>query len=371
MQLEEKLFEPKGILPDRMINLMYEQGLIQGSQPINQSQIQPASLDLRLGSTAFRVRVSFLTNKKGRIIDRIKEFGMHTINIAEGAVLEKGCVYVIPLMESLHLPDGVSGVANAKSSTGRLDLLTRLITDFGSEFDRIESGYDGPLYAEVCPRSFSVFVKQGTLLNQVRFSNGASTLSTEDYDQISLANQIDSTRVDLAEGLDFSVDLSLANDLVGYKAKQHTGIIDLSHSNYYPPRDFWDPVYAFNRQIILDPGSFYILASQEEVTIPPGYAAEMTPYLPMVGEFRVHYAGFFDPGFGYQGTGGAGSRGVLEVRCHEVPFLLEHGQKMGKLIFEKMMAEPANPYGSQISSNYQGQKLKLSRHFKIVNDHPG
>lgn len=367
MQLEENLFDPKGILPDRMINLMCNKGLIQSSHKINKSQIQPASLDLRLGSIAHRVRVSFLTNKKGRIIDRIQEFGMHAINIEEGAVLEKGCVYVIPLMESLDLPDEVSGVANAKSSTGRLDLLTRLITDFGSEFDRIENGYKGPLYAEVCPRSFSVFVKQGTLLNQVRFCNGSNQLSTDDYNQIRKANNIDSDSVDLAEGLDFSVDLSLEEDLVGYKAKQHTGIIDLSQSNYYAPKDFWDPVHAFNNQIILDPGSFYILTSQEEVTIPPKYAAEMTPYLPMVGEFRVHYAGFFDPGFGFQGTGGAGSRGVLEVRCHEVPFLLEHGQKMGKLIFEKMMEEPENPYGSQDYSNYQGQRLKLSRHFKVSN----
>ncbi len=367
MLLEEKLFEPKGILPDRMINLMCEKGLIQGSTRINRSQIQPASLDLRLGSTAYRVRVSFLTNKEGRIIDRINEFGMHTINIEEGAVLEKGCVYVIPLMESLQLPAGISGVANAKSSTGRLDLLTRLITDFGSEFDRIENGYTGPLFAEVCPRSFSVCVKQGTLLNQVRFGNGSSPLSTDDYNIIRQANHIESDLVNLEEGLDFSVDLSLENDLVGYRAKQHTGIIDLSNSNYYPPQDFWDPVYAYKKQIILDPGSFYILASQEEVTIPPRYAAEMTPYLPMVGEFRVHYAGFFDPGFGYQGTGGAGSRGVLEVRCHEVPFLLEHGQKMGKLVFEKMMEEPENPYGSQNYSNYQGQRLKLSRHFKVVN----
>ncbi len=367
MQLEENLFEPKGILPDRIINLMCHQGVIQSQDEINRSQIQPASLDLRLGSTAYRVRVSFLTNKEGRILDRIREFGMHTINIEDGAVLEKGCVYVIPLMESLELPTGIYGVANAKSTTGRLDLLTRLITDFGSEFDRIEDGYCGPLFAEVCPRSFSVCVKQGTLLNQIRFANGNTRLSTEDYHKICQANHITSDSINLNEGLDFSVDLSLEDDLVGYRAKQHTGIIDLSNSNHYPPRDFWDPVYASNRQIILDPGSFYILASQEEVTIPPSYAAEMTPYLPMVGEFRVHYAGFFDPGFGFQGTGGAGSRGVLEVRCHEVPFLLEHGQKMGKLVFEKMMAEPENPYGSQNYSNYQGQRLKLSRHFKVTN----
>ena len=364
--MAKTLFEPKGILPDRLISLMCNEGIIHSHQEISPSQIQPASLDLRLGSKAYRVRVSFLTNKQGRIIDRIQEFGMHTINIERGAVLEKGCVYVIPLLESLNLPRGISGVANAKSTTGRLDLLTRLITDFGSEFDRIEDGYKGPLYAEVCPRSFSVCVKQGTLLNQVRFSNGTNQLTGDDFQNICLANKTSIKEVNLDQGLDFSVDLSLANDLVGYRAKQHTGIIDLSHSNHYSPNDFWDPVYASKKQIILDPGSFYILASQEEVTIPPGYAAEMTPYLPMVGEFRVHYAGFFDPGFGYKGTGGAGSRGVLEVRCHEVPFLLEHGQKMGKLVFEKMMAEPANPYGSQNYSNYQGQRLKLSHHFKVT-----
>ncbi len=365
--MEENLFEPKGILPDRKIKQMCNQGLIQATHQITESQIQPASLDLRLGNIAHRVRVSFLTNKQGRITNRIEEFGMHTISIEEGAVLEKGCVYVIPLMESLHLPKGISGVANAKSTTGRLDLLTRLITDHGSEFDRIEDGYNGPLYAEVCPRSFSVFVRQGTLLNQVRFGNGTNQLSEDDYNQICKANGIDSNKVNIEDGLDFSVDLKLEDNLVGYKAKQHTGIIDLAKSNNYSPKEFWDPVYSINQHIILDPGSFYILASQEEVTIPPGYAAEMTPYIPMVGEFRVHYAGFFDPGFGYRGTGGAGSRGVLEVRCHEVPFLLEHGQKMGKLVFEKMMAEPENPYGSQNYSNYQGQSLKLSRHFKVSN----
>jgi dCTP deaminase len=290
---------------------------------------------------------------------------MHEVDLTKGAVLEKGCVYVIPLMESLALPVGLSAVANAKSSTGRLDLLTRTITDGGAEFDRIPEGYEGPLYAEVCPRSFSVLVRAGQRLNQIRFRYGHAVLSDDQLRTLHAQDPLVSGTPVISEGLGFSVDLRPAQgDLLGYRAKPHTGVVDLDRIAHYPAQEFWEEVRATNGQIILDPGAFYILVSREAVTIPPDYAAEMAPYLAMVGEFRVHYAGFFDPGFGHATAGGAGSRGVLEVRCHEAPFVLEHGQVVGRLVYEAMTERPDTLYGTGIASNYQGQGLKLAKQFK-------
>jgi dCTP deaminase len=290
---------------------------------------------------------------------------MHRVDLSAGAVLEKGCVYVIPLMERLTLPKGLSAVANAKSSTGRLDLLTRTITDGGTEFDRIPEGYDGPLYAEVCPRSFSVLVRPGMRLNQIRFRDGQAVLDDAALAGLHAAAPLVSGTAVISEGLGFSVDLRPASGtLVGFRAKPHTGVIDLDRIGQYDPAEFWEDVRTAQGRIILDPGAFYILVSQEAVTIPPDYAAEMAPYLAMVGEFRVHYAGFFDPGFGWAEAGGAGSRGVLEVRCHEAPFVLEHGQIVGRLVYERMAERPETLYGAGIASNYQGQGLKLSKHFR-------
>jgi dCTP deaminase len=289
------------------------------------------------------------------------------VDLTKGAVLEKGCVYVIPLMESLALPAGLSAVANAKSSTGRLDLLTRTITDGGAEFDRIPEGYQGPLYAEVCPRSFSVLVRAGQRLNQIRFRYGHAVLSDDQLRSLHAQDPLVSGTPVISEGLGFSVDLRPAQgDLLGYRAKPHTGVVDLDRIAHYPAQEFWEEVRATNGQIILDPGAFYILVSREAVTIPPDYAAEMAPYLAMVGEFRVHYAGFFDPGFGHATAGGAGSRGVLEVRCHEAPFVLEHGQVVGRLVYEAMTERPDTLYGTGIASNYQGQGLKLAKQFKLT-----
>ncbi len=354
----------QGVLPSQAIQEMLEQGEITVMQPLAEGQVQPASLDLRLGVKAYRVRASFLTGKANTVQSRLEEFKTHEIDLANGAVLEKGCVYVIPLMEGLRLPSDITAVANAKSSTGRVDLLTRCITDNGIEFDRIEAGYKGPLYAEISPRSFSVLVHPGMRLNQIRFRCGQATLT----DTGLLALHTDIGLVDGAaqidQGLGFSVDLSLPNGLVGYRAKPHTGLIDLDLINHYDPAEFWESVYAEKGRIILDPGAFYILVSREAVHIPPNCAAEMAPYLAMVGEFRVHYAGFFDPGFGNTDAGGAGSRGVLEVRCHEAPFVLEHGQSVGRLIYEYMAEVPDILYGVGLKSNYQGQGLKLSKHFK-------
>ncbi|MBF9050049.1 2'-deoxycytidine 5'-triphosphate deaminase [Roseobacter sp. HKCCD9010] len=356
----------QGVLPDHAIQGMLDRGEITIERPLTDDQIQPASLDLRLGSTAYRVRASFLAGGGASVAERLAEFEMHKVDLTEGAVLEKGCVYVVPLMEALALPEDISAVANAKSSTGRLDLLTRAITDGGVEFDRITPGYTGPLYAEICPRSFSVLVRPGMRLNQIRFRQGQAVLSDDDLRTRHAESPLVSGEAVIDEGLGFSVDLEPAEgDLVGYRAKPHTGVIDLDNIAGYDPADFWEEVRTSDGRIILDPGAFYILVSREAVTIPPDCAAEMSPYLAMVGEFRVHYAGFFDPGFGHAAAGGAGARGVLEVRCHEAPFVLEHGQVVGRLVYEKMAALPDRLYGADLSSNYQGQGLKLSKHFKM------
>jgi len=350
----------EGVLPDHAIEAMIAAGQIT-CDARDGDQVQPASLDLRLGHVAYRVRASFLAGAGARVTDRIAEFEMHRMDLSAGAVLEKGCVYVVPLMEGLALPGDVSAACNAKSSTGRVDCLTRVIADGGTEFDRIPAGYTGPLYAEICPRSFSVKVAPGLRLNQIRFRRGQAVLSDAELaTRHAESPLVDGTAV-IDEGLGFSVDLTpTQTGIVGYRAKPHTGVIDLTRVAAHDIADFWEEVRSEQGRIILDPGAFYILVSREAVTIPPDCAAEMSPYLAMVGEFRVHYAGFFDPGFGH----GTPARGVLEVRCHEAPFVLEHGQVVGRLVYERMAALPAQLYGSSIASNYQGQGLKLSKHFR-------
>ncbi|WP_136635473.1 2'-deoxycytidine 5'-triphosphate deaminase [Pseudooceanicola onchidii] len=354
-----------GIIPSQHLRQMIQRGDIAADPAITDAQIQPASVDLRLGQVAYRVRASFLAGEGRTVAERIEEFKMHEIRLDGGAVLEKGCVYLVPLMESLDLPGGVQAVANAKSSTGRLDLLTRTVVDGGTEFDRIPPGYKGPLFAEICPRSFSVLVRPGMRLNQIRFRAGGARLDDAQLRDLHRRERLVDGHPVIEDGLGFSVDLTGGeDDVVGYRAKPHAGVIDLDLIDHYDPADYWDRVRTDKGRIILDPGAFYILVSREAVTIPPDHAAEMAPYLAMVGEFRVHYAGFFDPGFGHDGSGGAGSRGVLEVRCHEAPFVLEHGQVVGRLVYERMAAVPETLYGADIASNYQGQGLKLAKHFK-------
>jgi dCTP deaminase len=351
-----------GVLPDREICALADRGAVSGG--VEPDQVQPASLDLRLGSTAIRVRASFLAGRDRRVTDRLADFEMHEIDLTDGAVLEKGCVYLVEMVERLALPAGISAVANAKSSTGRLDLLTRVIIDGGTEFDRIPAGYRGPVYAEICPRSFSVLARSGQKLNQMRFRRGTATLSDAGLAALHGRSALVDREPVIAGGLGFSVDLRPRGGIAGWRAKPHTGLIDLSMIGHYDPAEFWEPLEPPAGHIVLDPGAFYILVSREAVTIPPDHAAEMAPYLAMVGEFRVHYAGFFDPGFGWAEAGGAGSRGVLEVRCHEAPFVLEDGQTVGRLVYERMAAVPDRLYGAGIASNYQGQGLKLSKHFR-------
>ena len=354
-----------GVLPNQQIEAMIGDGTIRADTPIAPAQVQPASLDLRLGTTAYRLRASFLAGRGRRVAERLPEFEMHRIDLTGGAVLERGCVYLVPLLESLALPGDIAAVANAKSSTGRLDLLTRTITDGGTEFDRIAAGYRGPLYAEICPRSFSVLVRPGMRLNQIRFRRGQAILSDAELAELHAQTPLVDTPAVIEQGLGFSVDLRPKGTApAGYRAKPHSGVIDLDRIGHYDPADFWEELRTTSGRIILDPGTFYILVSRESVHIPPRYAAEMAPYLAMVGEFRVHYAGFFDPGFGHAAAGGAGARGVLEVRCHEAPFVLEHGQVVGRLVYERMAQPPTRLYGAGIASNYQGQGLKLAKHFR-------
>jgi dCTP deaminase len=354
-----------GVLSDSEIRDLISTGVIRADAPIIPEQIQPASLDLRLGNTAYRLRASFLAGRGKRIADRMDDLQMHQMDLTGGAVLERGCVYLVPLQESITLPHGLTAVANAKSSTGRLDLLTRLVTDDGTEFDRLPEGYDGPLYAEICPRSFSVLVRPGMRLNQLRLRRGQAVLNDNQLRDLHAVQPLVGGGTPLIDqGLGFSVDLRPeTGDLVGYRARPHSGVIDLDRIGEYPASEFWDELRSTEGRLILDPGAFYILVSRESVAIPADYAAEMAPYLAMVGEFRVHYAGFFDPGFGI-GNAGTGARGVLEVRCHEAPFVLEHGQVVGRLVYERMATRPERLYGEGIKSNYQGQGLKLAKQFR-------
>jgi dCTP deaminase len=359
----------KGILPDRMIAALADDGAILPASPFLPDQIQPASLDLRLGEIAYRVRASFLPGPGATVAERIDELKLHEFALGDGAVLETGCVYIVPVIESLALPDDIAAAANPKSSTGRLDVFTRVIADETRGFDRIAAGYHGPLYSEISPKTFPILVREGSRLSQLRFRRGEAVLGAEALRALHERERlVDSAEAVLGEGVALSVDLAGAGPerRIGYRAKRHTGVIDVERRAGYEVGDFWEPIAARpDRSLILDPGEFYILASKEAVQVPPDYAAEMVPFDPLVGEFRVHYAGFFDPGFGYAGAGGAGARAVLEVRSREVPFILEHGQIVGRLVYEEMLARPDQLYGLDIGSTYQAQGLKLSKHFRM------
>ena len=357
---------PRGILPAMTLADFCEKGFIRTGRPLAPGQIQPASLDLRLGEWAYRVRASFLPGPGKRVSERLETLQLHKFSLAHGAVFEAGCVYIVPLLETLALPSRISAAANPKSSTGRLDIFTRVIADDAREFDKIPEGYEGPLYAEISPRSFSILARTGSRLSQIRFRSGPPLASDE---IIALLHEsealISSADANIDNGLALSVDLSPQppGQPVGFRAKRHSGLIDVDKVGALEVLDYWEPIWQ-KGSLILDPDQFYILASKEAVKVPPTHAAEMVPFNPLVGEFRVHYAGFFDPGFGHQSGGGEGSRAVLEVRSHEVPFILEDGQIIGRLIYEPLTQMPDQVYGQGIGSNYQRQGLKLSKHFK-------
>jgi dCTP deaminase len=366
----------QGILPDRMIAALADAGGIRAHYPFSPGQIQPASLDLRLGAIAYRVRASFLPGPGTAVADRLTELKLHEFSLTGGAVLETGCVYIVPLIERLSLPDDIAAASNPKSSTGRLDVFTRVIADETRGFDRVAAGYQGPLYAEISPKTFPILVREGTRLSQLRLRRGSAALGAEELRALHARERlVDRAEAVMGDGVAVSIDLSGAggihggaangHGIVGYRAKRHTAVIEVERRAAYDVADFWEPIAVrADRSLILDPDEFYILASTEAVQVPPDYAAEMVPFDPLVGEFRVHYAGFFDPGFGYAGAGGLGSRAVLEVRSREVPFILEHGQIVGRLVYEKMLTRPDQLYGAGIGSNYQAQGLKLSKHFR-------
>lgn len=358
-----------GILPAHGIrNMIRDQQIwaVNGQKSgVLDDQIQPASLDLRLGDTAYRIRASFLPGVSGQVMQKLETLAFHKIDLTDGAVLETGCVYLVPLMEALALPERTGGFANPKSSTGRIDVFTRVITDFGVEFDKAPPGYKGHLYLEVSPRTFPILVRAGSRLSQIRFRRGNPAHSDAEIKRLHQESALVDGHANIDGGLALSIDLSgdKQTGLIGYRAKRHAGLIDVDRVNALPLNEYWEPIYNYGKnQLILDPDEFYILASCESVTIPPSHAAEMVPFNPLVGEFRVHYAGFFDPGFG-AGLEGKGSRAVLEVRSREVPFILEHGQVIGRLIYERLTDRPEVLYGKSLESNYQRQGLRLSKHF--------
>ena len=366
---------PTGTLPSQIIRQLIQSKEIRAVREVTPKQIQPASLDLRLGAKAHRVRASFLPGPERSVAETAAEFSLHEIDLSRGAVLETGCVYIAQLEEQLALSGAIAGWANPKSSIGRLDVFVRLITDFATEFDRVPAGYKGPLYAEISPQTFSILARRGSRLNQLRLGRGSPTTSDAKlravHEEIGLVGDRPGDKPGdkkVKKGaLDLTVDLAgeRASGPVGFRAKRHTALVDIDRIDVYDPAEFWDPIPATpERRLILDPNEFYILASREPVKVPPDYAAEMAAYDTQVGEFRAHYAGFFDPGFGYQAGGGPGTRAVLEVRSHKVPFILEHGQIVGRLVYERMAAPPDELYGEGIGSSYQTQGLALSKHFK-------
>jgi dCTP deaminase len=366
---------PFGLFGRQKIRAMIGRKLIKAETPLESSQLQPASLDLRLSKEAYRVRSSFLPGRGHTVRGRLKSLNAEPVSLAgKGAVLEKGIVYIARLIERLELRPNLSGAANPKSSTGRIDIFTRLIVDGGEAFDEVPLDYQGELWLEISPRSFSVRVKTGSKLSQVRFRSrnskqqGRHTFTLDDAEirKRHLACPLVDGPLDLREGVVLRVDLGGSGEpIVGYQAIKNSDVIDVTRLGGYAIEDFWEPIRAReDRRLILDPDQFYILASRERVQIPSDLAAEMAPIDPAIGEFRVHYAGFFDPGFGQGSDGRPSARAVLEVRSRDVPFLLEDGQPVGRLVYEKLAGPPDALYGADATSNYQHQGLKLSKHFR-------
>jgi dCTP deaminase len=364
-----------GLFARQEIRAMARRRLIQAYKTIEDAQYQPASLDLRLGKEVYRVRASFLPGRHRTVEEHLASFNPERISLTgDGAVLEKGIVYIAPLIERLELLPSLSGAANPKSSTGRLDIFTRLIVDRSEAFDDVPLAYHGPLYVEISPRSFSIRVREGSRLNQIRFRNRNSkhkdlpdfALKDHEIRERHAATPLVDGDLDVRDGLIMRVSLcGTSGQIVGYRAQKNGDIIDVDRPNFYPSEEFWEPIRARpDGRLILDPDEFYILASREKMQIPADLAAEMAPIDPAIGEFRVHYAGFFDPGFGQGPSGRPSAQAVLEVRSRDVPFLLEDGQPVGRLIFEQLRDKTDELYGATAVSNYQGQGLKLSKHFR-------
>jgi dCTP deaminase len=391
--------EPRktGILPSQEIRELIKNGKIRSSAEIDDGQIQPASIDLRLGPVAYRIQASFLPGRSSSISTKIRDLRLAELDLTEPALLEKGAVFIVPLVESLALPSDIGGKANPKSTTGRLDIFTRLITDGGLEFEYVPKGYSGDLYVEIVSRTFPIVVQAGTKLSQLRFVRGNPPSGDGVLEQLAERERLvyyenDEGPVEaivdrgldklvhpsaggpeqaiIDRGLRTTIDLAGvgAPGIVAYKAKSHCPPVDLSKVGAHLAADFWDAIEGpRSGGLVLDPGDFYLLASRERFCIPSGWAAEMEPFDQSIGEFSVHYAGFFDPGFGY-GTSGEikGTRAVLEVRAHEVPILLEDRQIVGRLVYHRMANVPDKLYGQGIGSSYQKQGLALSKQFRTT-----
>lgn len=375
-----------GILPYQELKRLIDRGVITADRPIEARQIQPASLDLRLGAKAYRLLSSFLPERsdiasKLNVLDFYQsDLVMYEMDLREGAILEKGHVYLVPLLERLKLPTALRARANPKSTTGRLDVFTRVITDWNAGFDDVRSGYEGSLYLEVVPRSFTIKVRTGQCLNQLRLIQGTATIEDHEiralHKSIPLLFHNEAARRPIAsrdlrtnQGLFLRVDLMGSErgpeSIIGYRAKKNSHVIDLAKVGYYAALDFWEPIRRHRSGgLLLEPEEFYILASKERICVPPGYAAEMVAYEAACGELRTHYAGFFDPGFGYGRGEIAGTQAVLEVRPHDVPFLIHDGQTFFKVVYDRMQGQPSEVYGSGLGSSYQRQGLTLSKHFK-------
>ena len=379
-----KIQKIAGVLSSQEILELIHKNVITSENGIEKDLIQPASIDLRLGIKAWRVPASFLPGKGNKVSSRLKDLAMHEFSLIDGAVLECGCVYIVKLLENVSLTDNLTGIANPKSSTGRLDVFTRLIVDGALEFEEVPAGYQGPLYAEISPRTFSVLVRTGSRLNQLRLRRGQSFTSDKEMEilqeHVGLVRNQDNINLPdkIKNGVPLSVDLIGENGLIGYKARKHSMLIDIDKPNHYKRELFWEKITVEDLlyqsddyhneknqgSLILSPDAFYILASKEYVSVPSKYAAEMRAYDTKVGEFRAHYAGFFDPGFGLTELGASKTKAVLEVRSHDVPFLIEQDQTVCRLVYEPMANVPNILYGEAGSTNnYQAQGLKLAKHF--------
>jgi dCTP deaminase len=398
-EIQKVHLRTKGILPVQKLRVLANAGIISHADgyPLQDDQFQPNSIDLRLGEKAYRVRCSFLPEDES-VDQKLEKLSQYDFSITDGAILEPNCVYIIPLLEELHLPSHISpqktlfngnenGVdyqivsgehlsakANPKSTTGRLDVFTRVITDYSHRFEEIRSGYKGKMYLEVVPKSFPIKIKTGQRLNQLRIRHGYTVLSDQDILRTHSSDPmlfteggdpVDVDKLKVNNGLFLSVNLHASEGkIVGYKAKKHRDYIDLENINYYEVSEFWEPIYHQpDDHLILEPEAFYIFASKERCRIPEYLAAEMIAYDTGSGELRTHYAGFFDSGFGGR-VEDKGARAVLEVRSHDVPFLIEDGQTFCSMKFEPNTEVPQFVYGDDIESNYQGQELRLGKHFK-------
>jgi dCTP deaminase len=371
---EESLSQNSGMLPSQWIRRLWKRGQIKGID-LGDGQIQPASLDLRLGKSAYKIQASFLPGTQSSVQARIERLASYPIDLTAPQVLSTGQVYLVEIEERLDLQDSISAIANPKSSTGRLDVFTRIIADKSDAFDVVPGGYSGKLWAEISPRSFDVMVRRGTRLSQLRFRRRNSQqhihqnfrLTDVALEALHKVSRLTDEDPIIRGGLNLRVNLRRDNgsSIIAYKARKCTNFIDFDQVGAYEVEEFWDAIEpSRDGNLLLHPGEFYILASKEKLHIPSDHAAEMVAIDPVMGEFRVHYAGFFDPGFGRTPAHGPGSKAVLEVRTHDIPFFLEDGQTIGRLAFEKLTERPENEYGEGIASNYQGQGLKLSKHFK-------